>query len=135
QHRFDSMTRNASMVTTTSDPSANTVQRQVTSLRQLLTARVRLKLVAVVALFVGLGGLGYWWGTGHDALARLVQVHGTTERDESGATAKWYAAKAGDAFYGGDGARTASGARAHFELAGGAKLKLEEDSLVRFHRR
>lgn len=124
------------MTTTASEPNPTTAQ-----LRNRLpesaprASRLVIKVAGIVAVFLGLAGAGYWWGTRQEPLAELVRFEGPTERDEATAIAKWYAAKSGDDFHVGDGARTAAQAEAHFELAGGARLKLKPASIVRFHRR
>lgn len=125
------------MATTTSNqtPTTARLRNPLPAQSEAATSRFALRVAALAAVFLGLAGAGYWWGTREEALAELVGFSGATERDEASAVAKWYAAKSGDDFHVGEGARTAERAEAQFELSGGAKLKLKPASIVRFHRR
>lgn len=125
------------MAITTSNDDRTTAQLRnpLPAASESVTSRLAPKITAVVVVFLSLAGAGYWLGAREEALAELAAFNGATERDEASAVAKWYAAESGDDFHAGEGARTAADAEAHFELTGGAKLKLKPASIVRFHRR
>lgn len=124
-----------STTTTNGTPEAAQLKEQAPSPSPSAANGLRGKILAIVLLFVGLAGGGYWWGTREEPLAELTETSGATERDQASAIAAWHVAKRGDEFHAGDGARTAAKAEAQFVLIGGAKLSLKPESLVRFHRR
>lgn len=99
------------------------------------TRNQRLRLVAigvgVVLLFSLLGFIGFSL-VRQQPLATLIETSGPTERDTKATLEQWRAAQRGDDFSAGDGARTLSGSVAHFRLVGGAKLKLNPSSQIRF---
>jgi hypothetical protein len=99
--------------------------------------RAGLRLWAIVAgvvlLFALLAFVGFRL-VGEPSLATLVNASGPTERDTRGTLEQWRAARAGDGFSAGDGARTLPGSVANFRLAGGAKLRLNPSSQIRFEK-
>lgn len=93
------------------------------------------KVIAAALFFAALALVGYRWALKGDALATLVELTGTLERDTAQSVGQWQPAVQKDTFYEGDGARTEPSSEAHFALSRGAHLRLAASSLVRFHRR
>jgi hypothetical protein len=90
-----------------------------------------LLILVTLTAFGLLGVLGYRLLRA-DALATLATLEGTAERDTAVQLHAWRPATPGDEFEVGDGARTADGAKARFELRGGASLVLNPASQIRF---
>jgi hypothetical protein len=94
-------------------------------------------------LLIGLGvavllGACAWFGyrlLHKDTLATLIALSGSAERDRQAALEQWSPAAQGDEFVEGDGARTPAAATADFRLVGGARLRLQPASKIRFKRR
>ncbi len=89
---------------------------------------------ALVALFAcALGACDSC--SGEASVAELVSTRGAVQRDHAASVASWSAAEVGARFAIGDGVRTRTSARAELALGrSGARLRLEEDTTVRFLR-
>ncbi len=96
--------------------------------------RLRLRIVAIAGLFLLLGVIGFWLMYRQQALATLVYLSGSAERDIASAREEWKPAALEDSFNFGDGARTGRESEARFRLARGAELRLRPSSQIRFKR-
>src|SRR5688572_30311095 len=88
-----------------------------------------MKLGLLLLTIVAAASLAVGCGSRSSAIAELVNSDGPVDRRVG--TAAWEAAALRTKFYLGDSARTADGA-AEFQITGGAKLRMQPHSVLRF---
>jgi hypothetical protein len=88
--------------------------------------------IAISALL--LSGCSGCSGCGEPPLATLVRHKKSVERDLQAHVGTWQKVAGEDQFHDGDGLRTGDAAEATLELAGGAKVRVEADTTIRFRR-
>ncbi len=71
---------------------------------------------------------------GDDPLATLTESNGNVRRDFAASMENWQDASTGDTFELGDGLRTGEASSATLMLAGGARMALESETLIRLRR-
>ncbi len=95
----------------------------------------RLVAWSVFVLLAVAGGCHGCSGCGHDdSIAKLATRTGRVDRDFASTQKHWQSAAVGDGFSFGDGLRTGPRSEANVRLSGGARMRLEHDTTIRFMR-